>query len=130
MEEWLVCHEGLKAYADIPSHLGQDGPPYSNAAQNCASQWQSLAEASVGSAASYGDLGSMSTCYNLFVDKWVNMGLFPDSVFQKMSSLYILNINKYGLPLCSRTTLTSSRTMFPFLVGFEFRSNQVYYQNG
>ncbi|KAG8858824.1 hypothetical protein FRC20_011935 [Serendipita sp. 405] len=60
----------LKAYANIPSNLGQDGPAYSNAAPNYAFQWQSVAEASVGFAASYGESGSWSMCYNLFVDKW------------------------------------------------------------
>ncbi|KAG8768664.1 hypothetical protein FRC15_005037 [Serendipita sp. 397] len=101
----------LKAYADILSTLGQDGSTYSDTAKSYASQWQSLAEASFGFAASYGDSGSWSICYNLFADKWLKTGLFPESVFQKMGSLYASNINNYGLPLGSRTTLTSSHWM-------------------
>ncbi|KAG9020580.1 hypothetical protein FS842_007199, partial [Serendipita sp. 407] len=76
----------LKAYADIISTLGQDGSIYSDTAKSYASQWQSLAEANAGFAASYGDSGSWSICYNLFADKWLKTGLFPESVFQKMGS--------------------------------------------
>ncbi|KAG8806308.1 hypothetical protein FRC18_006189 [Serendipita sp. 400] len=101
----------LKAYADILSTLGQDGSTYSDTAKSYASQWQSMAEANAGFAANYGDSGSWSICYNLFADKWLKTGLFPESVFQKMGSLYASNINKYGLPLGSRTTLTSPHWM-------------------
>ncbi|KAG8813750.1 hypothetical protein FRC19_002201, partial [Serendipita sp. 401] len=76
----------LKAYADILSTLGQDGSTYSDTAKSYASQWQSMAEANAGFAANYGDSGSWSICYNLFADKWLKTGLFPESVFQKMGS--------------------------------------------
>jgi hypothetical protein len=78
----------LKAYADILTSLGQDGSAYSNAATSYASTWQTLAATSTGYASSYGDENSWSMVYNLFVDTWLNTGLFPDTVFQKLSTQY------------------------------------------
>ncbi|KAG8767092.1 hypothetical protein FRC15_005929, partial [Serendipita sp. 397] len=128
----------LKAYADILSTLGQDGSAYSDTARSYASQWQSMAEANAGFAASYGDSGSWSSCYNLFADKWLKTGLFPESVYSKMSELYASNINKFGLPLGSRTTLTSPHWMI-FAAGVTsdittrdsiIKAAQDYIQNG
>jgi hypothetical protein len=84
----------LKAYADILTSLGQDGSAYSSAATSYASTWQTLAATSTGYASSYGDPNSWSMVYNLFVDKWLKTGLFPDTVFQRLSSQYASHISQ------------------------------------
>lgn len=78
----------LKAYADILTTLGQDGSSYSSAAVSYASSWQTLAATSNGYASSYGDGNSWSLVYNIFADKWLKTNLFPDTVFQKLSTQY------------------------------------------
>jgi len=78
----------LKAYADILDTLGQNSSTYSAAATSYATTWQSLAATSSGYSSSYGDPNSWSLLYNVFVDKWLDTGLFPSSVFQKLSSQY------------------------------------------
>jgi hypothetical protein len=88
----------LKAYADILTSLGQDGSAYSNAATSYASTWQTLAATSTGYASSYGDPNSWSMVYNLFIDTWLKTGLFPDTVFQTLSSQYASHTSQ---PYCT-----------------------------
>ena len=88
----------LKAYADMLNTLGQDGSVYSSAATTYASSWQNLASTSTGYAGSYGDGNSWSLIYNIFADKWLKTGLFPDTVFQRLSSQYAThNSESYNL---------------------------------
>lgn len=101
----------LKAYADILTSMGKDAKAYENAARDYAAKWQELAKASNAFGVSYGDSSTYSICYNLFVDKWLKTGLFPDSVYTTLSSLYSGILEKYGMPLSSETTTTSPHWM-------------------
>ncbi|KIM22747.1 hypothetical protein M408DRAFT_281196 [Serendipita vermifera MAFF 305830] len=101
----------LKAYADILNTLGQDGSSYSGAAVTYARQWQDLAATSNGLSSSYGDGNSWSLVYNIFADKWLKTNLFPDTIYQKLTSQYGAHLNKYGVPLNSGSTQSNAQWM-------------------
>lgn len=87
----------LKAYADMLSSVGRNGGTYHDAATSYASSWQTQTQATAGIASGYGDVNSWTMAYNLFTDKWLQTSLFPDSVYQGISSFY--GQHQSGCPL-------------------------------
>ncbi|KAK0468165.1 uncharacterized protein EV420DRAFT_1503141 [Desarmillaria tabescens] len=103
---------GISAMAKIADMVGDDTKSniYSAIASDYASQWQNISFSDDDShlTLSYGNSSSWGLSYNLYADKLLNLNIFPESVYETQTKWYPAVANKYGVPLDTRHTYTSS----------------------
>ena len=100
--------EGIAAYAQMAQALGKSevARQYSEAAKQMAAQWQIMARDGDHYKLAFDKPGTWSQKYNLVWDRVLNLGLFPETISQSEITLYLRNLNQYGLPLDNRADYT------------------------
>ena len=124
----------LAAYADMCKWRGDaaTAQKYQALAKADAAHWVSVADAGDHSVLAFGDSGTWSQKYNLVWDKILGLDVFPPTVAQKETAYYKTVMQKYGVPLDSRTHLTKtdwsmwSATLADNQADFEALSSPVY----
>ncbi len=98
----------LAAYADICKALGKkaEAAKYRKIAEKYAKAWPKKAAGNGHTVLAYGQPDSWSLKYNLIWDRLLKLDLFPASVFQAEADFYKTKLNKYGIPLDSRSDYT------------------------
>lgn len=89
-------------------HKNDDGEKYISYAKDMAANWKKAAFAGDHYRLAFDREDSWSIKYNLVWDKLFNLGIFDDDIFTTETEYYLTKINKYGLPLDSRSDYTKS----------------------
>ncbi|MCI5970474.1 MAG: DUF4965 domain-containing protein [Oscillospiraceae bacterium] len=85
-----------------------DGERYISLAKNLASQWKEKAYDGDHYKLSFDKSNSWSIKYNLVWDKLFDLNIFDSDIFDDEIKYYKTKINKYGVPLDSRSDYTKS----------------------
>lgn len=101
---------GIAGYGKLAEMLGKTevAAKYTAAAKSMAQEWVKMADDGDHFRLTFDQPGTWSQKYNLVWDKLLNLGIFPDDVWQKEVAFYLTKQNKYGLPLDNRKTYTKS----------------------
>ncbi len=129
---------GLGAFGQLCRMRGETATSdeYMQLARQYAARWVQEADDGDHFRLTFDHAGSWSQKYNLVWDRILELGLFPAAALRKEMAFYRRRLNRYGLPLDSRSnwtktdwtlwtaTLTGSREDFEALVGpiYEFLS--------
>ncbi|MFC4597673.1 glutaminase domain-containing protein [Cohnella hongkongensis] len=79
---------------------------YSRAAKEMADRWRAEARKDEGSLLAFDQPDSWSIKYNIVWDKLLEVGLFDREVYENEIRLYSRKMNRYGVPLDSRSDYT------------------------
>ena len=116
---------GLGVLFDMLGNL-EEAAQYRKAARDMAAIWVKTAANGDGSyRLAFDQPGTFSMKYNVVWDKVMNLGIFPDGVFDSEFASYVRHMNPYGMPLDNRETYTKSdwlvwtATLAPDRDGFE-----------
>lgn len=103
------CNLSVKAIVGLACY-GRlfDDEKYTALAKKMASDWIKDAEGSDGTRLSFDKDGTWSLKYNMVWDKLLNLGLWDKSVYDAEVKNYISKMNKYGVPLDSRSDYTKT----------------------
>ncbi|KAL1661466.1 hypothetical protein GGF50DRAFT_117933 [Schizophyllum commune] len=103
---------GIGAMAEIAKLLGDEDKAnnYSSIAKDYVSKWQTYATASSGDhlTLQYGQDDTWGLSYNLYGDKLLGLGLFPDSIYEMQTAWYNKVKAQYGVALDTRHGYTKS----------------------
>lgn len=100
---------GIAAYGKLLENIGDEaGENYIQTAKDYAKSWEKNANNFDHYRLAFDKEDTWSIKYNLVWDKIFKWGLFSKEVFEKEISYYKTKINKYGLPLDSRSDYTKS----------------------
>lgn len=100
---------GIGAYAQILEKLGKTGAAETMAlARKMAGIWVQMAEDGACFRLTFDERGTWSMKYNLLFDRLLGMNLFPQAAIDKEIASYLGRLNRYGLPLDSRSTYTKA----------------------
>ncbi|KAJ7068407.1 DUF1793-domain-containing protein [Mycena amicta] len=103
---------GIGAMGEIWNLLGDTdkGANYTSIAKSYVTQWQTLSASKTGAhlTLAYGNDASWGLSYNLWGDKLLKLGLFPESVYAEQTAWYAGHANAFGIPLDTRHTYTKS----------------------
>lgn len=101
----------IMSFADIAEHFGSEGNRYREVAQERAKELQGIYKGSH-MPLSFGDENnSYSLKYNLLWDKLLGYDLFTKEALEQEERSCMEHIDKYGIPLDSRTKLTKTDWM-------------------
>ena len=100
----------LAAYGDMCRISGDtnNAQKYADLAKVDADHWIQAAKEEDHYRLAFDKPGTWSQKYNLVWDRILGLGVFPPDVAQKEVAYYKTKLNKYGLPLDSRTNLSKS----------------------
>ena len=100
----------IGSYAYLAEELGykETAAEYILIARSMAEMWKVLADAGDHYALTFNDKDTWSQKYNLVWDKLLELDIFPKEIYDKELEYYSAKINKYGLPLDSRSDYTKS----------------------
>lgn len=101
---------GLRSYAMLAEMIGEKAVAvsYKNISTEMALKWEKMADAGNHYALTFDNKNTWSQKYNLVWDKLLGFNIFPQRIVEKEIPYYLLQQNKYGLPLDSRKTYTKS----------------------
>ena len=102
------CNLSLKAILGIAAYaeLSGDGS-YMDIARNYATQWEKDAKADhLGTRLTFDGADGWSLKYNIVWDNILGYGLFSDEIKKNEIELYKTKLNRYGVPLDSRSDYT------------------------
>ncbi|PST82858.1 glutaminase [Pedobacter yulinensis] len=101
---------GIACYAQLAEQLGYTdvARTYRRTALDMAAKWQEMAKDGDHYSLTFSDKRTWSQKYNLVWDKVLNLGIFPQEVFDTETAYYLKKQREYGLPLDSRKTYTKS----------------------
>lgn len=100
---------GIAAYAKLLESVGDaEADNYTKIAKEYAENWEKTAFDNDHYKLTFDGEGTWSIKYNMVWDKMFGWGIFSDEVFEKEVAYYSKKINKYGLPLDSRSDYTKS----------------------
>ncbi len=101
---------GIAAYAKLLEKIGESAgaQKYLAIAKDYAANWEKTASDGDHYRLAFDREGSWSIKYNMVWDKIFGWGIFSDEVFEKEIAYYKKVMNKYGLPLDSRSDYTKS----------------------
>lgn len=125
---------GLGAYASLCKMRGETSTAesYGQLAKEYAARWVEQANDGDHFRLTFDKAGTWSQKYNLVWDRVLGLGLFPEEALQKEMNFYKSRLNKYGLPLDSRSNWTKSdwtlwtATLTGSREDFEALTNPVY----
>ena len=86
----------------------QDGEKFANIAKDLAKKWKERAKDGDHYKLAFDQNDSWSIKYNLVWDKLFDLNIFDSDIFEDEVKYYKTKINKYGLPLDSRSDYTKS----------------------
>jgi hypothetical protein len=100
----------LAAYGDLCRMRGDTATAqkYADLARADAEHWMKVADAGDHSLLAFDKPGTWSQKYNLVWDRILGLNVFPPEVAQKEVAYYKSVLQKYGVPLDSRTKLTKT----------------------
>jgi hypothetical protein len=100
----------LAAYGNMCQLRGdtENAKKYADLSKADADHWLKVSETGDHSLLAFDKPGTWSQKYNLVWDRILGLNVFPPSVAQKEVIYYKTKLNKYGLPLDSRTKLSKS----------------------
>ncbi|BDI30018.1 hypothetical protein CCAX7_20690 [Capsulimonas corticalis] len=100
----------LAAYSDLCRMRGEtaNADKYSAIAKADAAHWAKVADAGDHSLLAFDKPNTWSQKYNLVWDKVLGLNVFPDNTGQKEVTYYKTVMQKYGVPLDSRTHITKT----------------------
>ena len=100
----------LAAYGDMCRMHGDkaEAERYTQVAQADAAHWMQIADAGDHSLLAFDKPGTWSQKYNLVWDSILNLHVFPPAAARQEVAFYQTVLQRYGLPLDSRTTLTKT----------------------
>jgi len=101
---------GIASWGMLLDMMGkaQDGAKYTNIAKDLAKKWKERAKDGNHYKLAFDQNGSWSIKYNLVWDKLFGLNIFDEDIFEDEIKYYKTKINKYGLPLDSRSDYTKS----------------------
>ena len=101
---------GLAAYGDLCRMRGDaaNAEKYAKLAKADAEHWMKVADDGDHSRLAFDKPGTWSQKYNLVWDRMLGLNVFPPEVAQKEIAYYKKVMQKYGVPLDSRTKLTKT----------------------
>lgn len=100
----------LAAYGDLCEMRGLHAQAqyYKHLAKVDSAHWMKVADGGGHSLLAFDKPGTWSQKYNLAWDRILNLHVFPPSLAASELKFYLTKLNRYGLPLDSRTTLTKT----------------------
>ena len=100
---------GIAAYAKLLENTGDaEAENYMKIAKEYAQNWENTAFDKDHYKLTFDGENTWSIKYNMVWDKMFGWGIFSDEVFEREVAYYSKKINKYGLPLDSRSDYTKS----------------------
>jgi hypothetical protein len=101
---------GLAAYGDLCRMRGDtaNAARYAAIAKTDAEHWAKVADAGGHSLLAFDKPGTWSQKYNLVWDRLLGLNVFPPEIAQREIAQYKSVMQRYGVPLDSRTKLTKS----------------------
>lgn len=105
---------GLAAYGDLCRMRGdqRDADEYAKLARTDADHWMKVAADDDHYRLAFDKPGTWSQKYNLVWDRILGLDVFPPSVAKKEVAYYLTKMQRYGVPLDSRTRLTKTDWSF------------------
>ena len=101
-----IC--ALGAFGKLLEATGKDGSHYAATARSFAEAWEQAALDGDHYRLAFDQEGSWSVKYNMVWDKLLQLGLFPQKVYDRELAWYKRQMRPYGLPLDSRADYTKS----------------------
>lgn len=101
---------GIASWGMLLDMMGktQDGEKFANIAKDLAKKWKERAKDGDHYKLAFDQNDSWSIKYNLVWDKLFDLNIFDSDIFEDEVKYYKTKINKYGLPLDSRSDYTKS----------------------
>jgi hypothetical protein len=100
--------EALGAFAQIARGVGDDklATHYESLTKKMPAEWERMARDGDHYKLAFDQPGTWSQKYNLVWDDLLDLHLFPKSIVQTESAFYAKHMERYGLPLDNRKTIT------------------------
>ena len=101
---------GIACYGKMAGMLGDrvTAEKYADTARNMARRWMLMDDEGDHYALTFNRNHSWSQKYNLVWDKVLDLGVFPQEVYDRETRYYLTRQREFGLPLDSRETYTKS----------------------
>ena len=89
-------------FAGLWERVPYEAKSYLSTAREYAKQWASMADDGDHYRVAFDRPGTWSQKHNLIWDRLLGLDIFPGSVAQKETALYVTKLNRYGLPCDNR----------------------------
>lgn len=98
----------LAAYGELAASLGESsaGEKYRKLSKEWAAEWMKKADDGDHTRLAFDRAGTWSQKYNLFWDRLLGTGLFPESLYRSELAWYRGHMNRHGFPLDNRADFT------------------------
>lgn len=99
---------GIAAWGAVLNAIGEDGSSYAQKAKEYAGKWNELAQSGDHYMLAFGHENTWSLKYNLVWDRLLHLDVFDPDIFEAEVAFYKTRVNRYGIPLDSRSDYTKS----------------------